>query len=60
MEYNILSILKYRQIIRCFCADITATVCSEIVRVNRNTVNTGTMSSGTRQDISGCDCRNES
>ena len=30
---------KHRQIIRCFCADITATACAEIVGVNRNTVN---------------------
>ena len=30
---------KHRQIIRCFCADITATACAEIAGVNRNTVN---------------------
>ena len=39
MKYKRLSAQKYRQIIRCFCADITATACAEIVGVNRNTVN---------------------
>ncbi len=39
MKYRRLSTQKHRQIIRCFCADITATACAEIVGVNRNTVN---------------------
>ena len=39
MKYKRLSAQKHRQIIRCFCADITATACAEIVGVNRNTVN---------------------
>ena len=39
MKYKRLSAQKHRQIIRCFCADITATACSEILDVNRNTVN---------------------
>lgn len=39
MKYKRLSSQKFNQILRCFCADITATACAEIVGVNRNTVN---------------------
>ena len=33
MKYKRLSAQKHRQIIRCFCADITATACAEIIGV---------------------------
>ncbi len=39
MKYKRITSQKFNQILRCFCADITATACAEIVRVNRNTVN---------------------
>ena len=39
MKYKRLSAQKFNKILRCFCADITATACAEIVGVNRNTAN---------------------
>ena len=39
MKYRRLSAQKYNQLLRCFCADITATACAEIVGINRNTAN---------------------
>ena len=39
MKYKRLSAQKFNKLLRCFCTDITATACAEIVGVNRNTVN---------------------
>lgn len=39
MKYKILRAQKFNKLLRCFCTDITATACAEIVGVNRNTVN---------------------
>ena len=39
MKYKRLRAQKFNKLLRCFCTDITATACAEIVGVNRNTVN---------------------
>jgi transposase len=39
MKYSHLKGLKIREIIRCFCLDITSTKTSIITNINRNTVN---------------------
>jgi transposase len=39
MPYKVLSDFKIKKILRCFCADISASKAAEILEMNRNTIN---------------------
>ncbi|MDR2778252.1 MAG: IS1595 family transposase, partial [Rickettsiales bacterium] len=39
MKYSHLKGLKIREIIRCFCLDLTSTKTSILTNINRNTIN---------------------
>jgi transposase len=39
LKYSKISRYKIKKIIHCFCLDLTATQCSELLKINRNTVN---------------------
>lgn len=39
MKYSHLSNYKIKKIIKCFCEDLTATQTSNILSINRNTIN---------------------
>ncbi|MFK5890310.1 MAG: IS1595 family transposase [Flavobacteriaceae bacterium] len=38
-KYSKLTPYKRKKIIQCFCLDLTATQCSELLKINRNTIN---------------------